>query len=133
MACAEAVATRGSATSLLSSGSAAAVAVTSTLPWALAVPLPRFAVAIGWLLALAMVNVTNAGQRMLWQHSAGEADAVWFEAAAAALLYPPGMAGESILGSQTFAVVPILIVAAAVMGAALIRIDCRDIPLEAAQ
>jgi hypothetical protein len=64
---------------------------------------------------------------------AGDADAVWAEATIAALLYPPGMAGESILGSQAFVVGPVLILAAAVMGAALIRIDSRDIPLEAAQ
>lgn len=133
MACVEAAATRGSEISLLSSGSVAAVAITSTVPWALAVSLPRFAVAIGWLLALAIVNMTAAGQRMLSQQPAGDVDSSWYETAIAVLLYPPRMAGESIRAPEAFAVVPVLIVAFVVMAAALFSIDRRDIPLEAAQ
>lgn len=132
LACAELVAVRGVESSLLSSGSVAAVAITSTLPWALAVSLPRFAVAIGWLLALAMVDAADAGGGLLLR-SAGESGAAWIEAAIATLVYPPRMAGTSILGSEALAVVPALIIAGAATAAAIFSIDRRDIPLEAAQ
>lgn len=133
LACAELAAGRGVETSLLSSGSVAAVALTSTLPWALAVSLPRFAVAIGWLLVLAMVEVADAGGELLARAPAGASGAAWLQTALATLVYPPRMAGTSILGPEAAAVAAALIIAGAATVAALFSIDRRDIPLEAAQ
>lgn len=129
----EIVMTSGSAHVLFTTGTAAAVVLVSTVPWAVTVNLPRFAAAIGWLLALAlavMVVPAHADGRLFGALGGGSS---WMEAAAALLLYPPLLVGEDLTGAQAFLVLPALALAAGCMAYALAWIDRHDIPLEAAQ
>ena len=133
LAVAEIATTRGSAASMLASGTVAALVLVSTLPWALTVGLPRFAGAIGWLLLLALfaaVLAPLAPPRLFNILGGGES---WAEAAVALMLYPPMLVGESLAGPQVFLVAPALMIAAGCMVDAVRRIDREDSPLEAAQ
>jgi hypothetical protein len=133
LAITEMVTTRGARASLLASGSVAALALVSTLPWAMTVSLPRFAAAIGWLLLLALVAMSLAAERTIQLFGALAGGQSWVETVVALLLYPPVLVGESIAGPQGLIVVPALLVAAAAMGQAFAWIARSDIPLEAAQ
>lgn len=129
----EAAATRGAQAAALASGSILAWALVSTIPWAATVTLPRFAGAIGWLLALAVLAATvptAVDGRLFDVVGAGTS---WFEAAVAVLVYPPLVVGENVVGSQGWLVVPAVLVAVVSMGHALGWIEHQDIPLEAAQ
>jgi hypothetical protein len=126
----ELVTTLGSGTSIVSSGSLAALAVTSALPWALTVALPRFAAAIGWLLLLSVVAASVPATSLVGG-AAGSGS--WLERAGASLLYPPGLVGGSVVGSRGLEVLPALLAAAAAMACALVWIERHDYPLEAAQ
>jgi hypothetical protein len=129
----EAAATRGTQAAALASGSILAWALVSTIPWAATVTLPRFAGAIGWLLALAVLAATLPAAvdgRLFDVIGAGTS---WFEAAVAVLVYPPLAVGENVMGSQGWLAIPAVIVAVASMGYALGLIEHQDIPLEAAQ
>jgi hypothetical protein len=132
LACAELVVTRGTGASIASSGSVAALAVISTLPWAFTVALPRFAAAIGWLLALVLVTVNWSGDGTLRVLEAA-GDRSWMETAITLLLYPPLLLGESVAGPQRAIVLSVLLISIGAMAYAFVWIDRRDIPLETAQ
>ena len=99
-------------------GTAAAMAVVSTLPWAITATLPRFSGAIGWLLALVTASVVPA--------SRGAPGWLRF------LIYPADAVGRDVL-VRPLDVVPALAVAAVATLAAVVWIERVDIPLEAAQ
>lgn len=133
VAAAELVATRGSAASALASGSITAVLLVSTLPWAMTVSLPRFAGAIGWLLALTIVAMSTSAGRVSQLFGTLAGGRSWIETVLALLLYPPMLVGEAVTGAHGFIVVPALLVAGGSMIHALLWIERHDIPLEAAQ
>ena len=104
------------------SGTVAALAVTSTLPWATTVGLPRFSGAIGWLLVLV------TGATLL----PGRGDGVFGIPALTFLVYP--LIAVGIDARQDWPiVVPGLFAACASMAAALAWIWSTDMPLEAGQ
>jgi hypothetical protein len=99
-------------------GTAAAMLLVSTLPWAITVPLPRFSGAIGWLLTLVIAAAVPASA----------AAPGWLRF----LVYPPDAVGADVLAAP-LRVLPALAVAAAATVAALLWIQRMDVPLEAAQ
>ena len=99
-------------------GTAAALALVSTLPWAITAALPRFSAAIGWLLALVTASVIPAAR--------GAPGWVRF------LVYPAGVVGQDVLVTP-LDVLPALAAAALASLAAVIWIERTDFPLEAAQ
>ena len=123
----------GAPATALASGSVLAWVLVSTLPWAATVALPRFAGAIGWLLALAVTAAMAPDALNGDLLATGVAGSSPLEAAVAVLLYPPAAVGESLRGSQGWLAVPVLLVAVVSMVCALGWIEHDDIPLEAAQ
>jgi hypothetical protein len=119
---------RGAA--LLSTGSITAVCIVSTLPWAGAVRLPRFAMAIGWLTAGAMLSTLDLGPHIA--PAAPASAPAWVERAMVALVYPWVLVGRDLRG-EALTVVPGLTTAAGAFMLALASIHRRDIPLEASQ
>ena len=111
----------------LTSGSVAALALVSTIPWALTVRLPRFAAAVGWLLLLAITALIAPGFQESTVSDSYLASVVF------ATLYPPAMVGRELTGAWALIAAPALVAAACSMCAALAGIDRRGIPLEAAQ
>jgi hypothetical protein len=133
VAAVEAVATHGARTMAWASGSVLAWVLVSTLPWATTVALPRFAGAIGWLLALAVLAATIPAAVDGHLFDRVGAGASWLEAAVALLVFPPLMVGKDVVGSQGWLAVPALLVAVVSMVHAFGWIEHQDIPLEAAQ
>lgn len=133
LAATEIVAVRGTTSSVTASGSLIALLITSTVPWACTVSLPRFAAAIGWLLVLATAAVSLPGERVLRVFSTLGGGDSWLEAVLGVLTYPPILVGESVAGGQAFIAGPALIVAAVAMVQAFRWIHAHDIPLETAQ
>jgi hypothetical protein len=118
---------------LLSPGSAAAVCLVSTIPWATTTRLPRFSGAIGWLLIVA--TVTLATPRIFSpgaEHSIEDWSS-WMWTAGTVLLYPPLLVGRSLHASEALMAMPALLFAACALSLAFWSADRRDIPLEAAQ
>jgi hypothetical protein len=117
---------------IMASGTAAAMFVVSTVPWALTVALPRFAGAIGWMLLCVMaVTLTPIGDQGGAAWRASLEDQSW-TAAAAFLLFPIRLVGEDVL-NRLGTVTPGMAFAAAAMAMALIWIHRTNLPLEAAQ
>ena len=129
--------------SLFSSGTVAAMALVSTIPWAVTLRLPRFAGAIGWLLVvtLAMLVVPD----VLMTQISGDGSAVgralpglpgllaWVQTAGAVLIYPPLLVGSDLSGAHALVVLPGIVFAAAALTVGFWSAIRRDIPLEAAQ
>jgi hypothetical protein len=118
---------------LVSTGSAAAVCLVSTIPWAATTRLPRFSGAIGWLLtaatlALATPQIFSPGA----EHSMKDWSS-WMWTAGTVLLYPPLLVGRDLHATEALLAVPGLLVAAGALALALWSAERRDIPLEAAQ
>ena len=102
------------------SGTAAALFVVSTLPWATTMAMPRFSGAIGWLLlAVTALSLVPQAQTPL-------PEAVTF------LLLPVTMAGAD-AGSRMEAIAPGVALASASMIVALLWLWRTDLPLEAGQ
>ena len=100
------------------SGTAAAVTSVSTIAWALTVPLPRFAGAIGWLVTVAMgIAVTSA-------------DAI--PSPISAIVYPVGLVGGSLARDPASAAAALSASLASVV-VALVWFERGDIRLESAQ
>lgn len=115
----------------LASGTWAALFITSTLPWALTVALPRFSGAIGWLLVSVMIVTLVApasATPLIWSVRSPPG---WV-AAAGSLLFPLRLAGVEVAGDG-LAVVPAVIVAATSMAVALAWVRRTPLPLEAGQ
>lgn len=116
----------------LTSGSIVALALASTIPWAVTAPLPRFAAAIGWLLFLTTAQAAiPSGQADLV--SALRAPASPGVAAFALVVYPMGALGMDLTAVPIRIVGPAVLVAAVSVAAALFWCGRRDTPLEAAQ
>jgi hypothetical protein len=111
----------------LASGTLAAMAVVSTLPWAFTVGLPRFSGAIGWLVTLAMATTFWSPDQTF---AAGAAPSA---AMAMAVLVHPGLLVGRSLPADGVAAVPALALAAVALVAACLWIVRADYPLEAAQ
>lgn len=126
-------ASAGRSSALASSGTCAAVAMVSTLPWAITVALPRFSGGVGWLLVL-------AGTAALTPVAAGRVEpvrALHAESAAWAawtfLVYPLATVGRSLSRADLTVCLPALTFALLAMVAACAWIVRLDAPLEAAQ
>ena len=104
---------------LLMSGTLAAMALVSTLPWAINVRLPRFSGGIGWLLALA-ISTSVWPSIPLWSP--------W-----GFLLYPAGLVGHTIRMKDGLVAAPAMLLALIAMVIACRWISRAAIPLEAAQ
>jgi hypothetical protein len=114
------------------SGTCAAVALVSTIPWAATVALPRFSGGIGWLLMLTISAITlpTGDDRSLLR--AGESDG-FVAGASAFLVYPLAVVGRHLSSHEVMLVSPALAVAIASMVAACGWVRRATFPLEAAQ
>jgi hypothetical protein len=131
LAVVEAAATRGADRRLLASGTCAAMALVSTMPWAITVRLPRFSGGIGWLLVLTLstsvlspVNVPGPSASDI-----GE----WIRPAWDFLVYPVVFVGCELDLGEGLIAAPALMLALAAMLAACRWVSGASVPLEAAQ
>ena len=99
-------------------GTAAALLLVSTLPWAITAPLPRYSGAIGWLLTLVTATAIPSSR----------AAPSWLRF----LVYPVEAVGRDVVATPVD-VIPALALAAAATVAAAVWIERMSIPLEAAQ
>lgn len=127
----ERVAGGGAKTTLLASGTWAAMGLVSTLPWAITLRLPRFSGGIGWLLALAI----SASMRPAPEFSIGSTGDLegWLSSAWGFLVYPPGLVGRELAMSEGIITTPALVLACASMVVACRWVSRASVPLEAAQ
>ena|SRR5688572_6804961 len=119
--------------SVLSSGSAVALTLVSTVPWAATIALPRFTAAIAWLLMLATAAAVFPADRAHAVLDPLDSPSSWLTASLAVTLYPVALVGQDLTGARAALAIPAVIVAAGSMVAAFVWIGRRDIPLEAAQ
>lgn len=112
-------AVRGAPYASLASGTLAAMALVSTLPWAVTTPMPHFAGAIGWLLLLTMVRMLLPDVRL--------PSAVEF------LIDPLTVVGTPLTHAEAWSVAPGLGIGVVAVAAACTWIVRADFPLEAAQ
>jgi hypothetical protein len=126
----EALAT-GTTAIAMASGTCAAVALVSTIPWAVTIALPRFSGGIGWLLMLTIAGITFSPGDNPWVRAI---DSDGFVAGASAfLLYPIAVVGRSLSSSELLIVWPALVLAVVSMAAACGWVRTATFPLEAAQ
>jgi hypothetical protein len=119
LAAVERIASNGSETGLLASGTVAAIGLVSTLPWAITVRLPRYSGGIGWLLVLA-ISTSVWPSTQLW--------AAW-----RFLVYPVGVVGHELSIQEAAAAAPALVLALGSMAVACRWVSRASVPLEAAQ
>lgn len=132
LAALEVAATSRSGTTLLASGTFAAMGLVSTLPWAITVRLPRFSGGIGWLLALVIsTSVLSSGN--LPGGQPGDTADDWIGAAWGFLVYPVVFVGRELGVDEALIAAPALVVSVASMGAACRWVSRASVPLEAAQ
>jgi hypothetical protein len=117
VAMAEATLTAGASTIGFAAGTILALAATSTIGWAVTVPLPRFAGAIGWVVTVAMAAALRP--------AAGAPEAV------TNVIFPLTMVGRPVVSLA--GTLPVAIVSAATMAGALVWVERVDVRLEAAQ
>ena len=120
------VAVTGNAHRSLAPGTTAAMFLASTIPWATAVALPRFAGAVGWLVVMVLAS-TIAPQMTVSPPAVS-----WPLVALAVLLLPATFIGEP-FPMRGLVASPAVAAAMACMGIALWWIHAADIPLETAQ
>jgi hypothetical protein len=106
-------------TRLLTSGTLTAMALVSTLPWAITVRLPRFSGGIGWLLALAIS--TSVWPSMPLSSTWGY------------LVYPAGLVGQRLGVEGGLVAASAIVLALGAMVAACRWVSRATVPLEAAQ
>jgi hypothetical protein len=117
---------------LLTAGTIAAMALVSTLPWAITVRLPRFSGGIGWLLALSIsTSVLSPGRLPASQPAHGVAEWIW--SAWGFLIYPAGLVGHELSVHRGLIAMPALVLAVVAMAAACRWVSRASVPLEAAQ
>jgi hypothetical protein len=104
---------------LLTTGTLAAMALVSTLPWAITVRLPRFSGGIGWLLALAIST-------SVWPST--PLSSAW-----GFLVYPAGLVGRRLGAEDGLVAAPAMLLAVGAMVAACRWVSRATVPLEAAQ
>jgi hypothetical protein len=119
LAAVEAGVSRGTERQLLATGTVTAMALVSTLPWALTVRLPRYSGGIGWLLALAISTSVwpSAQQWSAWS----------------VLVYPVALVGRELGVGDVVVAAPAMILSLVAMAAACRWISRASVPLEAAQ
>jgi hypothetical protein len=114
------------------SGTAVAMILVSTVPWAATVGLPRFTAAIAWLLfAVVVAVVLPAGEAPLLLDPLPASS--WASAFIATTLNPAGLIGLDVWAMPAAMIAPAATLSAGSMIAAFTWIRRRDIPLEAAQ
>ena len=120
-------------TLLFGAGTATAMILVSTVPWAVTVRLPRFSGAIGWLLAVATLSLARP-KLMTIDVGAPVGGAIeWLTTSCAVLVYPVLLVGRDLQGHGLLVLVPGLSVAVMALSIACWSISRRDIPLEASQ
>jgi hypothetical protein len=124
--------TRGHAAITLASGTCAAVALVSTIPWAVTIALPRFAGGIGWLLVLTITGLTLSPDGLQWQTNVAGGDQA-LAAAWAFFIYPISIVGRNLSAHDAVLVAPALMVAGGSMVFACAWVRRAAFPLEAAQ
>jgi len=119
-------------TRTLATGTVAAVALVSTLPWAITVRLPRFSGGIGWLLALAIsASVLSSGIEYGSAARKSVVELMW--SAWVFLVYPALFVGHQLSLDEALIAAPALGLALASMVVACRWLSHASIPLEAAQ
>jgi hypothetical protein len=124
--------TTGQAAVCLSSGTCVALALVSTIPWAVTVTLPRFSGGIGWLLVLTMAGITFSPDNPEWLSTPGRAQTT-LTASWALLVYPLTSVGRHLSIHDLMLLAPALILAVMSMGIACGWVARATFPLEAAQ
>ena len=133
VAAVEIVVTGRSGTMLLTSGTAAALLLVSTIPWSATIALPRFTAAIGWLIALALLAVVLSPDNGGAGFDVSGSGAWWSTTPLVPALYPPALIGSDVVSLGALHGLPPLLLAVGSMVGALLWISRRDIPLEASQ
>jgi hypothetical protein len=116
----------------LASGTCAAVALVSTIPWAATIALPRFSGGIGWLLVLTIAAISLSPGDDAWLVHAGELDG-FVARASAFLVYPIAVVGKHLSSREWMMMAPALALAIVSMTAACAWVRRATFPLEAAQ
>lgn len=124
--------TRGHAAITLASGTFAAVALVSTIPWAVTIALPRFAGGIGWLLVLTITGLTLSPDGLHGQTGVVAGDRTLPDAWTF-FIYPISIVGRHLSAHDAVLVAPALIAAGGSMVAACAWVRRAAFPLEAAQ
>jgi hypothetical protein len=126
LACLEVVVTGDGA--LLAPGTMAALFIVSSIPWAVGVAWPRFAVAIGWLLALSGWWILRPVAPVTFASSTAAGSVA---SLVEPLLYPPLLIGDDMTGRLALPGAASVLVAAAAWVCACVWIDRTDVALEA--
>src|SRR5262245_40570029 len=100
----------GRASISLASGTCAAIALVSTIPWAVTIALPRFSGGIGWLLVLTTVGVTLSPGGTDWLSTPSRRDDLF--AAWVFLVYPMTTVGRPLSSAGAMTIAPALVLAA---------------------
>lgn len=124
--------TTGTSSIATASGTCAAVALVSTIPWAATIALPRFSGGIGWLLMLTISAITLSSRNDASLLRAGESDG-FVAGASAFLVYPLAVVGRHLSSRELLVVSPALALAIVSMTAACGWVRRASFPLEAAQ
>ena len=126
-------ATRGASSVILSTGTAAAMLVLSTLPWALAVAQPRFGPSIAWLLLTTTgAMIVPGGDVETWLRSLPDGLRP-LVSAATFLVFPPVVLGRPLASADVAMVMPGISVSLTAVAGACWWIARTDYPLEASQ
>ena len=132
LAAVEAAASGGADVRLLASGTCAAMALVSTMAWAITVRLPRFSGGIGWLLVLTLWSRVFSPGNMPGGHAATEIGS-WIWPVWEFLVYPAVFVGRELDVGEGLIVAPALLIGLASMVAACRWVSRASVPLEAAQ
>ena len=131
LAAVEAAASRGADRRLLAWGTCAAMALVSTMAWAITVRLPRFSGGIGWLLVLTLSTSVLSPVNVPGRSASDLGEWIW--PAWEFLVYPVVFVGRELDVGEGLIAAPALMLALAAMLAACRWISGASVPLEAAQ
>jgi hypothetical protein len=132
LAAVEAAASDAANTSLLASGTCAAMALVSMMAWAITVRLPRFSGGIGWLLVLTLSTRVLSPGTAPGPHAATDVG-TWIWPACEFLVYPVVFVGRKLDVAERLIAAPALLIALASMVVACRWVSRASVPLEAAQ
>jgi len=127
----ERLASGGTETTLVASGTWAAVGLVSTLPWAITLRLPRFSGGIGWLLTLAITTSMRPSLELAVGRTSDLGSLL--SSAWGFLVFPAGVIGREFALSEAIITAPALLLACGSMVAACRWVSRASVPLEAAQ
>ena len=132
LAAVEAAASGGADVRLLASGTCAAMALVSTMAWAITVRLPRFSGGIGWLLLLTLSTRVFSPGNVPGRHTATDIGS-WIWSVWEFLVYPAVFVGRELDLGEVLIAAPALLIGLASMVAACRWVSRVSVPLEAAQ